>query len=124
MATYPLLAPGTQSSARIWGKAAKEQEFVGQLGTGKGCVTQVFPTVPSKLATTVSAAAQATGQDGLPAPAEGASLNPGWHGNETGGDWSQQDYAVLRTERQGQAREVLAMLSASSSTATTWASQS
>lgn len=84
------------------------QEFVGQLGAGKICdnpgVTQVFPTVARKLATTAGPAARAAGLDGMPALAEGASLDPGWDGNGTGGDWPQLGCTLLRMERQGQAQ--------------------
>ena len=106
--------PHPRTSARVWGRAAKRQEFVGRLGTGEGRdnagVTQVFLTVASKLATTTSPAAQASGLGGMPAPAEGTSLDPGWYGNGTGEDWPQPGCTVPRTKSQGHAREVLAML--------------
>lgn len=106
VATHLLLALEVQTSAWVWGRATKGQEFVGQLGVGKSCdnpgVTQVFPKVASKLATTAGPAARATGLDGMPALAERASLDPGWHGNGTGGDWPQLGCTVLRMERQGQ----------------------
>lgn len=112
--TRPLLALGVQTSDWVWGRVAKGQEFVGQLGTRGGCdnpgVTQVFSTVANKLATTASPAARAPGLDGMPASAEGASLDPEWHGNGTGGNWPQLGCTALRMERQGQAREVLEML--------------
>lgn len=90
------------------------QEFVGWLRAGEGydnpVVTQVVPTVASKPATTARPAAQAPGLDGMPAPAERATLDPEWHGNGTGGDWPQLGCTVLRMEGQGQGREILETL--------------
>lgn len=84
----------------------------GSWGQAKDVTTRVLSsTVASQLATTASPAASAPGLDGMPAPAEGASLSPGWHRNGTGGDWPQLGCTVLRIERQAQAREVLVMLS-------------
>lgn len=83
-----LLVLGMQTSAWIQDKAAEEKKSVDQLRASEGYDTQVFPTVASKPATTVSPA-QATGLDVMSGLAEGATLDRVQHENVTGGHWPQ-----------------------------------